>query len=69
VEEAYPIAGTVWALVYVKQPADKMHMLTDFLSWVTHQGQKHCEKLHYANLPPVLVQKIEGKLKLIEGGK
>ncbi len=68
-EDAYPIAGTVWALVYVKQPAEKAKPLTDFLTWVTHDGQKLCETLHYAALPPVLVKKIEAKLAKIQASK
>jgi phosphate transport system substrate-binding protein len=68
-EDAYPIAGTVWAVVYVKQPANKAETLKEFLTWITHEGQDHCKKLHYAPLPQVLVQKIEGKIKLIEAGK
>jgi phosphate transport system substrate-binding protein len=68
-EEAYPIAGTVWALVYAEQPSDKAKPLTDFLTWITHDGQKQCEKLHYASLPPVLVKKIEGKLAKIKAAK
>jgi phosphate transport system substrate-binding protein len=63
--EAYPIAGTVWALVYVKQPAQKSKLLTDFLTWVTHDGQKYCENLHYAPLPEALVKRIDAKLKMI----
>ena len=68
-DESYPIAGTVWALVFVKQPSDKAEPLQEFLSWVTHEGQKHCEKLRYAALPQVLVLKIEAKLKKIQAGK
>jgi phosphate transport system substrate-binding protein len=68
-EDAYPISGTVWALVYVNQPADKVKPLTDFLTWATHDGQELCEKQHYARLPEGLVKKIEGKLKKIEGKK
>ncbi len=65
-KDAYPIAGTVWALVYVKQPTEKAKLLTDFLTWITHDGQKHCEKLHYASLPPGLVKKIEAKIAKIQ---
>jgi phosphate transport system substrate-binding protein len=68
-DEAYPIAGTVWAIVYVKQPADKMQPVVDFLRWATHVGQKHCEKLHYAALPEGLVKKIDEKLKMVEAAK
>jgi phosphate transport system substrate-binding protein len=68
-EAAYPIAGTVWALVFVKQPEAKAAPLREFLDWITHEGQKHCEKLDYARLPNSLVQKIEAKLKKIEASK
>jgi phosphate transport system substrate-binding protein len=68
-KDAYPIAGTVWALVYANQPADKAKLLSDFLTWVTHDGQKECEKLHYASLPPALVKKIEAKLAKIQASK
>jgi phosphate transport system substrate-binding protein len=68
-EDAYPIAGTVWAIVYVKQPADKAKPLADFLTWITHDGQRHCSDLHYATLPEGLVHKIEEKIKLIEAAK
>ena len=68
-ETAYPISGTVWALVYIKQPAAKVKPLTEFLTWVTHEGQKYCEKQHYASLPQVLVKKIEEKIKKIEAEK
>jgi phosphate transport system substrate-binding protein len=67
--DSYPISGTVWALVYVNQPGDKVKHLTDFLTWVTHDGQKECEKLEYAPLLPALVKKIEAKLATIQRGK
>ena len=65
-EKAYPIAGTVWALVYAKQPKEKAEAVKKFLSWITHEGQKHADKLHYAPLPANLVKKVEKKLDLIE---
>jgi phosphate ABC transporter phosphate-binding protein len=68
-DDSYPIAGTVWALVFVKQPSDKAESLKDFLTWITHEGQKHCEKLHYAALPQTLVLKIEAKFKKIQASK
>jgi phosphate transport system substrate-binding protein len=64
-EGAYPIAGTVWAVLYAKQPADKAKPVKEFLRWVTHEGQKHCEKLHYAALPQELVKKIDAKLEKV----
>jgi phosphate transport system substrate-binding protein len=69
-EDAYPISGTVWAVMYVKQSPEKAKALKDFLTWVTHDGQKYCEKLHYAPLPENLVKKIDAKLDTMKvGGK
>jgi phosphate transport system substrate-binding protein len=68
-EDAYPIAGTVWAIVFTKQPAKKAEPLREFLTWITHDGQKHVEKLHYAPLPEKVVKKIDAKLAKITAGK
>jgi phosphate ABC transporter phosphate-binding protein len=69
-EDAYPLAGTTWAVVYVKQPPEKAKALADFLTWATSdEGQKHCEKLDYARLPEALIPKIQGKIKLLEAAK
>jgi phosphate transport system substrate-binding protein len=68
-KDAYPIAGTVWAIVYTKQPARKVEPLRDFLTWVVHDGQSYTEKLHYAPLPEALVKRIDDKLKKIEASK
>jgi phosphate transport system substrate-binding protein len=64
--ESYPISGTTWAVLYVKQPEDKAKELVAFLTWVTHDGQKYCKDLDYAKLPDGLVKKIEAKLKEIK---
>jgi ABC-type phosphate transport system substrate-binding protein len=65
-KEAYPISGTVWAVVYVNQPAGKKEALVDFLTWITHDGQKYCEELHYAKLPPGLVERLDKKIAQIK---
>ena len=65
-EDAYPISGTTWAILYVNQPGDKVKALTGFLKWVTHEGQKYCEELHYAPLPEGLVKKVDEKLTLVK---
>ncbi len=50
--KSYPIAGTVWALVYVdQQDANKAKVLTYFLWWATHEGQQFSDSLFYAPLP------------------
>jgi phosphate ABC transporter phosphate-binding protein len=68
-EDAYPIAGSTWAIVYVKQPAAKVERLRAFLTWVAHDGQAATNKLHYAPLPEKIVKKIDDKLKLLEASK
>src|SRR5262249_37755898 len=65
-EDAYPISGTVFCIVYVKQPAGKGKPIQDFLTWVLPDGQKRCEKLDYAPLPENVVKKAEEKVKAIE---
>jgi phosphate transport system substrate-binding protein len=64
-DDAYPIAGTVWVIAYVKLPADRVKPLTDFLSWVTHDGQKMTDKLDYTALPEALVKRVDEQLKKI----
>jgi phosphate transport system substrate-binding protein len=68
-KDAYPIAGTNWAVLYVQQPAGKKETLADFLTWVTHDGQKLCEELHYSKLPPGLVERVEKKIASIQTKK
>ncbi len=61
---AYPIAGTVWALVYAAQ-ADtaKGRALAYFLWWTTHDGQQYSDALFYAPLPQSLVGRDEAQIK------
>ncbi len=66
---AYPICGTTWAVLYVKQPADKAQLLKDFLRWVTHEGQEQAVELQYARLSPGLVERVDRKLEQIKGGQ
>jgi phosphate ABC transporter phosphate-binding protein len=61
-EEAYPISGTTWAVLYAQQPAGRAGLVTDFLRWVTHEGQTNAEELHYAPLPEAIVRRVEEKL-------
>lgn len=67
-KESYPIAGTNWAIVYVNQPASKKDTIVNFLTWVTHDGQQFCEKLHYSKLPAGLVERVDKKLAMIKVG-
>ena len=62
--EAYPIAGFTYILVYKRLPdREKGMALVDFLDWAIHDGQKYAKGLHYAPLPPAIVQINEHKLK------
>jgi phosphate transport system substrate-binding protein len=65
-KDSYPISGTNWAVIYVNQPAVKGKQVLDFLRWVTHEGQQFCEGLHYAKLPPGLVERAEKKLASVQ---
>jgi phosphate transport system substrate-binding protein len=64
-EEAYPVCGAVWAVLYQQQKADKAKALQDFFGWAVHDGQKECAKLHYAPLPEDLVKKVDAKVATI----
>ena len=67
--DAYPISGTVYALVYKNQlDAVKGKALVDFLWWATHEGEKYVAELHYAPLPKELVARVEAKLSSITSG-
>jgi len=60
---SYPISGTVWAVLYADQSANpKGRDIVDFLRWVLHDGQELTKELHYARMPPELVQRIDKSL-------
>jgi phosphate ABC transporter phosphate-binding protein len=65
-KDSYPISGTVWAVIYVKQPAGKGQQVVDFLRWVTHEGQEFCEGIDYVRLPSGLVERVEKKLASVQ---
>ena len=68
-KDSYPISGTVWAVIYVAQPADKGQAVVDYLRWVTHEGQQYAKDLDYARLPDELVQRLEKKLDQVQVAK
>ena len=68
-KDAYPISGTTWAVVYVKQPVDKAKALADFFYWVVHEGQDQTKELEYARLPEGLVERLNGKIEQLRAGK
>ncbi len=65
-EEAYPISGFTWLLVYGKYDAAKGKALVDFMKWALTTGQKDAPTLHYAPLPASLIEKIKAKIATIQ---
>jgi len=62
-EDAYPVAGTVWAILYADQSARPHGQeLVNFLRWATHEGQAYASELKFAPLPPDLVKRIDDRL-------
>ena len=58
-EEAYPIAGATWLLIYEQQrDAEKGRKLVEFLRWAMKDGEKMAPSLNYAPLPPALVTRV-----------
>ncbi|MBI3978421.1 MAG: phosphate ABC transporter substrate-binding protein PstS [Chloroflexi bacterium] len=62
-ENAYPIAGFTWLLVYQNQAdAARGTALARMLWWAMHDGQKYNAELGYAPLPEAIVKKAEEKV-------
>jgi phosphate transport system substrate-binding protein len=54
-KDAYPITGTVWALVYEQQKDEtKAKTLVNFLVWALDEGQTKARSHNYAPLSPEL---------------
>jgi phosphate transport system substrate-binding protein len=65
-DNAYPISGLTWALVYKEQSdAAKGTATVEFLWWATHEGQAMAAPLHYAPLPAEFRPLIEAKLRSV----
>jgi phosphate transport system substrate-binding protein len=67
--QAYPISGFTWILAF-QEMAEKAKAiaLTRLLYWAIFDGQKYSADLHYAPMPPVMVQKAEAKILSIKSG-
>jgi len=68
--EGYPISGFTWILVYKDQKygdrtEEKARESVKLLWWMTHEGQKYAEPLHYAPLSKAAVEKAEKLIKSI----
>jgi len=65
-EDAYPVAGFTWLLLYKEQPDEaRGRALVKFLWWAIHDGQKYAPSLLYAPLPPQVVKMVEAKIRQI----
>lgn len=69
-KDGYPISGFTWILVYKEQnygkrTYEKAKALVELLWWMTHEGQKYTEELHYAPLSKEAVKKAEKIIRSI----
>jgi phosphate transport system substrate-binding protein len=68
-QNAYPISGFSWVVVYQNQKdSDKGRALALTLWWMVHDGQQYSSPLSYAPLPALIVQKDEAKIKAMQCG-
>ena len=68
-DAAYPLSSFTYILVYEDMPdALKGKVLTSYLWWAIHDGQKMSEPLYYAPLPAAVVTKVEARLKTLHSG-
>jgi phosphate transport system substrate-binding protein len=64
---AYPIAGATWLLVYQQQKdAAKGKKLVEFLKWAAKDGEKMAKDLQYAPLPDNLQQRVLARIDEIK---
>ena len=71
--DGYPIAGFTWILLYKEQKyGDKAEAkakdVVKLVRWMTHEGQKYAEPMHYAPLSKNAVQKAEQLLNSVTYG-
>ncbi len=66
-KDAYPISSFTWMLFY-ENPKNKQMAKTmvEFMKWALGDGQKFCEGLGYAPLPPSVVKLELEALKKIK---
>jgi len=65
-DNAYPIAGLTYLLVYKEQKDQaKGQALVAFLDWALHNGGSYAKDLQYAPLPADMVKKVDDKIKQI----
>jgi len=66
-QDAYPIVGFTWLLVY-EQQKDKVkgQKIVDFLNWSMKKGQKMAAPLLYAPLPESVGKMVEKTIKTLK---
>jgi phosphate transport system substrate-binding protein len=63
-QQAYPIAGATWLLVYQQQKdATKGQKLVEFLDWALTKGEGMAAPLDYAPLPEALRTRVLERIK------
>lgn len=63
---AYPISGFSWVVVRRDLADCKVAVpLARYLWWAVHEGQAYGPPLHYAPLPPSVVERCEAKLRTL----
>lgn len=66
-EQAYPISGATWLLVYEKQKdAEKGKKLVEFLNWALTRGEGMASSLDYAPLPESVQMRVLERIKTIK---
>lgn len=71
-ENAYPIASFTYLIVYKDlknlKSKEQAEGLLQYLTWVTHDGQKLASEQDYAPLSPAVQAKVEAALKEVSFG-
>jgi phosphate ABC transporter phosphate-binding protein len=65
-EKSYPLSGTTWAVLYVKQDDGQAKALKSFLTWVLHKGQGYASSMDYAPLPEGIARLAEANVESIQ---
>jgi phosphate transport system substrate-binding protein len=66
-DQAYPISGATWLLVYETQKdAAKGQKLVNFLNWALTKGEGMAASLDYASLPDSVQQRVLERIKTIK---
>ena len=66
-DQAYPISGATWLLVYERQKdAAKGKKLVEFLNWALTKGEITAAALDYAPLPATVQQRVLERIKTIK---